>query len=131
MELPEQVAMIVPRRSGRTDRQAERSPEVLRKFGIESVATFTKKLAEKLSRNHEPGVLVRSVRRHSVVDREGIKNDLLITAVMSQAVASVDELVEELAQYDPTEGIRVTIKQWNSNDGVWASRYEFLELPRK
>ena len=82
---------------------------VLRKLGLESVATLTDQLARKLEIEFQPAVVVRSVRTQSAVAEAGVGPKDLITDVMGVPITSVEGWIEELNKHDLTKGIRVSV----------------------
>ena len=71
--------------------------------------TFDEDLARRIDAEYRPGVLVRSVRRDSVAHAAGVSSGYIITDVMGVNVESVDDLVDELNEYDLTEGVRLSV----------------------
>ena len=98
---------------------------ILKKLGLQSVVTFDEDLARRINVEYRSGVLVRSVRRDSVAHAAGISSGYIITDVMGVKVDNVDDLVDELNEYDLTEGVRLSV-----TDGK-AERFVFLELPEE
>lgn len=98
------------------------SKKLLRKLGFGSVVTLTKKTGKQFNVKLTPGVLVRSVRRHSAAAAAGIVEGQVITSVMGVKVDSVEQLVGELKRHDINQGIRVSVI-----DGD-VERFALLEL---
>jgi serine protease Do len=104
--------------------------ETLRKFGIQSLENFTESLAQQMNVPFQPGVIVGAVRAGSRAAAAGIQRGTLITAVMGQPVATVDELTEQMTQLDPTTGIRMKLMVWDPQSRAWMTRLVALQLPK-
>lgn len=123
-ELPDKMAMAKMRRGTDSDGgMDEDDRRVLRRLGLDSVATLTKRLATRLEIEHTPGVVVRSVRPESTAEAGGISRGNIITHVMGTEISSVGELVEALNQHDLTQGVRMSVIDRDMPRFVW------LELP--
>ncbi|WP_432797953.1 trypsin-like peptidase domain-containing protein [Poriferisphaera sp. WC338] len=113
----------------------EETPEVsegadtLRKLGLAGLQTFTDQIAEREDVTFTPGVLIKSVRPGSVAALEGLRPPMLITHVQGAAVTNVTELTEEIAKYNPENGIRITISIWDPRQKKYSQLFRFLELP--
>lgn len=111
----------------------EDAAETLRQFGFTGVATFTEAMADEMGIDFEPGVLVREVRPGSVAMIEGIMSmpgsPVLLTKVMTTHVETVEELSSALAEFEPTEPIRVRMMRWNPDESQFISTTRVLELP--
>ncbi len=96
--------------------------QVLRKLGLESVRTFTQDMADQARMTFTPGVLVWSVRQGSVAASEMIRRGAIITDVMGKAVTNVDELVAELKRHDLAKGVRLSVRDGDTD------RFVLLQL---
>ncbi len=103
----------------------------LRKLGIAGVQDFTEDTAEQLGVTHFPAVMVTSVRTNSVAGAERLQRGMLITHVMGEPVADVDQLVAEVEKHDPTQGIRISIKSWDRINSEFVSLFIVLQLPEE
>ncbi|QDU32627.1 putative periplasmic serine endoprotease DegP-like precursor [Poriferisphaera corsica] len=110
--------------------ETSKGSEMLKKFGLTGLQTFSEELAERYGLKFEPGVLVKSVRSGSVAAIEGLgtRAPMIITHVMGDPVTSVSELAEEISKHDPTAGIRLSIAIWDKESEEYINTYEFLEL---
>ena len=127
-ELPERVASAGESNGGGApgaDDPDASGAEVLKRLGLESVATFTESLADRLGIDHHPGVILRRVRDGSVAASVGLASKDVITDVMGVEVTSVSQLVEQLEAHDLTEGVRISVLQGGM------PRYVLLELPQE
>ncbi|MEO0588900.1 MAG: trypsin-like peptidase domain-containing protein, partial [Planctomycetota bacterium] len=86
--------------------------DLMRKYGMNRLKSFTPDDARTLGVEHMPGVLVRSVRSGSRANLAGITPNSLITEVMGETVTSVDDLAAAVAEHDPDDPIRFTIEQY-------------------
>jgi len=102
---------------------------VLRKLGIEDMATFTPRLAERLDLEHRPGVIIESVRSNSIAAREGVSEGMIVTRFMGQAVTSVKELVQAVTKQDPTSAMRFRVVQWNPRNNAFMPNIVAMRLP--
>jgi len=128
-EFPSASASVGPRVNPLdTDDDAE-GMSTLRKLGIAGLQTFTGDTAAQLGVTHFPAVMVTSVRTNSVAGAERLQRGMLITHVMGEPVADVDELVAEVEKHDPTQGIRISIKTWDRVNSEFASQFIVLHLP--
>ena len=100
----------------------------LRKLGVTGVQDFTEATASQLSIGHIPGVMITSVRRNSIAGAEHLQRGMIITHVMSEPVTSIDELVNAIARHDITEGVRISIKTWDTTAKDFLSLYVILQL---
>lgn len=111
----------------------EDAAETLRQFGFAGVATFTDAMADEMGIGFEPGVLVRDVRPGSVAFTEGIvpmpDSPVLLVKVMTTPVETVEELSNALANYEPTDPIRVRMMRWNPDEQQFIATTRVLELP--
>jgi len=117
-----------------SDEAAEEDAEgmtALRKLGITGLQEFTESAAMQLSIGHVPGVMITSVRRNSIAGAEGLQRGLIITHIMGEPVTTIDELTDVVAEHDPTEGIRFSIKFWDARKREFLSRFVVLELPEE
>jgi len=123
-ELPEQMAGALgsPDQAPNT---IEQGAELLMRLGLEQVTPFTEEIARRLNTDFIPGVLVGAVRPGSSAFAAGIGRGVIITHVMNQPIANVEDLIRELIKHDLTEGVRVQVIA----NGVVAFR--LLELPRQ
>lgn len=100
----------------------------LRKLGVTGVQDFTEDNAKQLSIGHIPGVMITSVRRNSIAGAEHLQRGMIITHVMGEPVTSIDELVDAIARHDVTEGVRVSIKSWDTAASDFLSLFVILQL---
>ena len=100
----------------------------LRKLGITGIQDFTEATAEHLNVEHIPGVMITSVRRNSIAGAERLQRGMIITHVMSEPVADIEELVDAIARHDVAEGVRVSIKTWDTTADAYLSLYVILQL---
>jgi serine protease Do len=128
-ELPAELAGVTPVLPGRGDDSPGGDVDTtnLRKLGIEKAEQLTRRMAQRLNVEHEDGVVVTEVRRGSVAAAEGLSEGMLITEVAGEPVEDLEELVDELAEHDLKQGVRLTVKQWAG--GRWMPRFVVLELP--
>ncbi|QQE10636.1 trypsin-like peptidase domain-containing protein [Planctomycetota bacterium] len=130
-EMPADALAMNPDQSEKPETDVEsQGSEILKKFGITGVQTFTKDLADRYSLGFQEGVLVKSVRRGSEAMTEGLSSQRpsVITHVMGKKVTNVSELTDEIAKHNPTEGIRLSVAVWDKNGEEYIQRYVFLEL---
>ena len=103
----------------------------LRKIGITGLQDFTQENAEQLGVDFQPGVMITSVRRHSIADAAQLSRGMLITDVMGTPVTTIEELTDAIAAHDATEGIRISVKTWNPGTKDYLSLFVILELPEE
>jgi len=101
----------------------------LRKLGVAGIQSFDEKNAEQLGVDHFPAVMITSVRPNSVAYAEGLRRGMLITEVMGQPVATVDELIDEVQRHNASDGIRVSVSAWDRQGHVFVSMFVILQLP--
>jgi len=111
------------------DDAADEGKKTLAKLGFTSLSTLTESAAERMDREHTPGVLIRSIRRGSVAASEGIRPGLVITHIMGEEVDSVDALAEAVTQHDATEGLRMRVAVWDAQASQYSSSFVFVKLP--
>ncbi|MFA9478388.1 trypsin-like peptidase domain-containing protein [Phycisphaerales bacterium AB-hyl4] len=129
--LPTQASAPQPRRNRQGAPERENaSVEMLRKLGITEVQTFTARLAEQAGTGHTEGVLVANVRRNSIAGAAGVMRGMLIVQVMDQQVATADELLDVMSEFEPGDAVRLRVARWNPNDDRWQRNFVLLELPR-
>jgi len=130
-ELPDATASI--NRPGAGDQPEPRvddtGMDTLRKFGLGRLRAFTAEDADNLDADVQQGVLVRAVRNGSVASVNGITPGSVITEVMGNPVASVDDLAQALADLDPADPVRFTIEQWFPPTRSFQTRILALQLP--
>lgn len=123
-ELPEDPGVTI-KRVPLTDAPMIESPDLLKQLGVESVSVFTPELARRAGMVYQPGVIARRVRIGSLAGtadrlaqsrqvgplpaRPRIPPETIITHVMGKPVGDLDELVNELAGYDLTRGVRIGV----------------------
>ena len=105
--------------------------DVLQKFGIQGVETFTEEMAQQLRTDYQPAVVITGVRRGSIAESQGLRSGVLIASVQGETVETANDLVSEIAKHDATEGIRLRILIWNPANNAFAPRFVLLELPRQ
>ena len=129
-ELPnEAMAAVSPPDEAAPDAGNAQGMDALRKFGIADVETFTEAMADRLNVPFQSGVIITGVRRGSLAATQGLRDGILIADVQGEPVASVEELLNEIAQRDPTQGIRLKVMAWNPGTKSFAPRFVLLELP--
>ena len=111
----DQTASARPRQGDRT--AAER-------LGME-VQNLTDRLAERLKYEGESGVLVASIERNSVADREGIREGDLITAVNRQRISNIDEFNDVIKDLKADDIVLFRLKRGD------ASLFAALLVPEK
>ncbi len=99
----------------------------LRKLGIAGVQDFTERTAERFGVEYFPTVIITSIRRNSVAAVERLDSGMLITHVMGEPIANVDELISQIELHDPTQGIRISTKTWQNRELV--TQFVILKLP--
>jgi serine protease Do len=117
-----------PSPSGEADESAQ-GAQILRKLGVESVATFNEQIAQQLGIDYQPGAVVRAVRPNSVADAQGLQRGMIITQVMDQSISSAKDLVEAVEQRGSDKPIRLRVLQWNPQRDSFLSRFVVLTLP--
>ena len=130
-EFPSSAASAGPRVNPQEAEVDAEGMSTLRKLGVAGVQDFTEDTADQLGVTHFPAVMVTSVRPNSVAGAERLQRGMLITHVMGEPVANVDELVAEVEKHDPTRGIRVSIKTWDRANSEFASLFIVLQLPEE
>jgi serine protease Do len=128
-EFPD-MALAVKRApdSGKTTPDAQ-GMSTLRKLGIAGVQDFTDQAAQQLGVEYFPAVMITSVRPNSVAAAERLQRGMLITHVMGEPVASVDDLIEQIEKHDPSQGIRISVKAWDRSSRSFLSLFIVLQLP--
>ncbi len=125
-EQPDELAAAAAP-SGRLDAD-EPDPddmELLRKLGIERISTFTEELAERSGLQFTPGVAVLAVRPHSSAHAAGLRRGHIITAIQGVAIDTAEDLVQQLDEYDLTQGVRIKVMDDKT------PRFLLLELPQE
>lgn len=130
-EFPTATVSASSRPDPRDEQSDTEGMSTLRKLGIAGVQDFTNESAEKLGVTHFPAVMVTSVRTNSVAGAERLQRGMLITHVMGEPVATVDELAAEVEKHDPTQGIRISVKTWDRSNSEFASLFIVLQLPEE
>ncbi len=122
-ELPDQIAAA--QRPGQSEpRDAEPGRDMLLKLGFQRLSTLTAPIAQRLNIDAQTtGVLIGAVRPGSVAAAEGLQRGMVITHVMNEPIENVEQFIETIAAFDPTEGIRVRV-MFGGN-----VRYVLLVLP--
>ncbi|MEM6757518.1 MAG: trypsin-like peptidase domain-containing protein [Planctomycetota bacterium] len=130
-EFPDATASAEPRPGATPEAlPAEDSGmEQLRKYGMSRLRAFTAEDVETLDADFSTGVMVRAVRPGSVAALSGITQGSVITEVMGQSVASVDDLAQAVAAHDAEQPIRFTIEQWFAPARSFQTRILALDLP--
>jgi serine protease Do len=113
---------------GAIDQQAK-GTTVLRKLGIEGVATFTERIARQLDIAHQPGVILQRVRPNSIAAAKGLQRGMIITQVMDTQVQSARDLIKAIEGHDATKPMRFRLLQWNPQRDAFMSRFMALSLP--
>jgi serine protease Do len=103
--------------------------EVLRKMGIEAVATFNEQIARQLGIDYKPGAVIRAIRPNSIADAQGLQRGMIITHVMDQQIDSAQELVQAVEQRTDNKPVRLRVLQWNPQRDEFLSRFVVLSLP--
>ena len=130
-ELPEQPSVAAGPSRDEEAPKAEHT-KLLKKLGFESLVPFTAEMAQQLEEPDLRGVLVRSVRRNSVVASEGITPRSVITHVMGEPVTSVRELATALGEHDlAKKPVRVSFVRKNPRSGELISQFALLKLPEQ
>ena len=102
----------------------------LKKLGFNSLETFSEDLAEELKREPLEGVLIKSIRRSSFAAAEGIAPGMVITHVMGERVEDLDELVDQMEDVDPTDGVRMRVAVWDNASDEYVSTFVLVKLPQ-
>ncbi len=93
----------------RTTRVANLMPtEVLRSLGIESISTFTQKIANDRSITFSPGVMIESIVPDSKLN-DYAEPGYIITRVGDKSVQNIREFLGALSQYDLQQGVWIRI----------------------
>jgi serine protease Do len=131
-ELPDATASINLRNQDADEARPldDTGMDTLRKYGLGRLRAFTAEDADNLGADVEAGVMVRAVRNGSIAGVAGITPGSVITEVMGEPVASVDELAAAIAEHDPTDPIRFTLEQWIPTMRQFQTRILALQLPR-
>ncbi len=103
----------------------------LRKLGVAGLQDFTEDNAKQLGIDFIPGVKITSIRRNSYAAAERLQPGMIITHVMNKPVATIEELVDAIAEHDITEGIRVRVKTWDAASKAYVSLFIVLQLPEE
>ncbi|MEM6333650.1 MAG: trypsin-like peptidase domain-containing protein [Planctomycetota bacterium] len=103
--------------------------DLMLKYGMNRLKSFTNADARQLQVEHFPGVLVRSVRQGSRASLAGVTDNSVITEVMGQPVTSVDDLAAAVAEHDPDDPIRFTIERYVPRFREFQTRVLALDLP--
>ncbi len=124
----------MPARAADPDQQSDPADDAegmsaLRKLGITGIQDFTEQTAGQLGVGHIPAVMVTAVRTHSVAWAEGMRRGMLITDVMGEPAASVDQLIERVQQHDPNAGIRFSVSTWDRRTRSFIPFFKVLQLP--
>jgi len=97
--------------------------ESLKKFGIEKLATFNQKLADRLELEFVPGVIIEDVRAGSIAAEQGLRPGVVIVEVQGDKVTSLGDLNKQLNKRDLADGVRLRVQIGP------ARRFVLLELP--
>ncbi len=114
---------------GETSTPSGKAMDMLRRYGIEDIATFTQDMATQSGATFHAGVLIQNIRDGSAATALKAGSPVLITRVMGADVSTVDQLMTELAKHDTTDGVRVRIAIWNGRNHQWTERFWLIQAP--
>ncbi|MCC6681968.1 MAG: trypsin-like peptidase domain-containing protein [Phycisphaeraceae bacterium] len=114
---------------GESDTPTGQAMDMLRRYGIEDVGTFTQDMATQIGATFRPGVLIQGIRSASAAAPLQVGRPVLITRVMGADVADVDQLMTELAKHNAAEGVRVRIAIWDGRGKQWTERFWLIQAP--
>jgi len=114
---------------GDTPNRDSEGVETLRKLGVEAVQTFSRRMAQQLGADPQPGVLIRRVRSGSAADAAGVSRGMIITRVMNTEVENAEDLVAAVEAHNPDKPLRLRVAEWNPERERYNRRFVFLELP--
>jgi serine protease Do len=126
-EFPDMSVSVRPAPQDEAATDAE-GMTTLRKLGVSGIQEFTEATAGQLGISYIPGVMVTSVRRNSVAASERLQRGMIITHVMSEPVTTVDELVGAIEDHDIAQGVRVSVKTWDTTTDTFLSLFVVLQL---
>lgn len=124
-------ADAAPRMDGEDDTDVDgEGMTTLKKLGFHSLETVSEDLAEELKREPLEGVLIKSIRGNSFAAAEGIVPGMVITHVMGQRIEDLEELVDQMEDVDPTDGVRMRVAVWNNASDQYVSTFVLVKLPK-
>jgi serine protease Do len=127
VELPQQGAALPWDRL--EDASSLPGVERLRRLGLTGLSTLTPEMARQREMEPIAGVLIRAVRRSSPADRASgtLAPGLVITRVLDEPVADLQQLAAEVEKLDAGEPIRLSVSVWNPVQRVHEQRFVLIE----